>query len=218
MTAVTAGNGAEFHWQGSRGRWAVSVPVPDAEHRHLYCDGPEHRGQLFEIARLRVFARLIDRPAEFRLAGPNIRQDGTPGAYTLAKQITCEDAARDYPETWAAAQEALTELIRLVQGDADLACAEIARARSFRWPEDPVLAGDDTCTASSWGGQGHKPYGPGGYNRCVVKGPHTEHTDDFGNVFLFNPDAAGGNADPRVRVLRHHVPQAAVSSKTGDHT
>lgn len=134
MTEVTR-DGAQLTWQGSRGRWAVSVPVPDNEHRHLYCDGPEHRGQLFETARLRVFAWLIDRPAKFRLAGPNIRQDGTPGAYTLAKQVRPGDAARDYPEAWKAAQEALTELIMLVQGDADLTCAEIARARSSRQPE-----------------------------------------------------------------------------------
>lgn len=61
---------------------------------------------------------------------------------------------------------------------------------------------DEECTASSWGGYSHKPYGPGGWNQCLLRGDHDEHRDGFGNVFLFNPDAKGGNKDPRVKVLR----------------
>jgi hypothetical protein len=74
-------------------------------------------------------------------------------------------------------------------------------------------APDGQCTASSWGGQSHRPYGPGGYNRCTIDAdpPHDQHTDDFGNVFLFNP---GGK--PRVRVLRHAPATAMTGGEEGE--
>jgi hypothetical protein len=135
---ITTDAGAQLHWQGSQRRWAVSVPVPEAEHRHLSADRRSGRSVtgIFETARLSVFAWLIDGPAEFRLAGPNIRQDGNPGAHTLVKKISREDAARDYPQTWRAAEKALTELIWLIQDDAGQTCAEIARARSLASPQE----------------------------------------------------------------------------------
>lgn len=47
---------------------------------------------------------------------------------------------------------------------------------------------DTQCTVSSWRGHSKKPYGPGGHNRCTLKaGPHQEHIDGFGNVFVVNP-------------------------------
>jgi hypothetical protein len=82
------------------------VPVPADEHRHRYCDGTglakAHQGQLFEAASFSVFAgAAVDGRFELRLAGSNIRQDGNPGAYTLARKISREDAASDYPQAWA---------------------------------------------------------------------------------------------------------------------
>jgi hypothetical protein len=76
------------------------------------------------------------------------------------------------------------------------------RGGRLRRTEPPGDEEDGRCTASSWGGASHKPYGPGGYNRCVIDGAHEVHRDDFGNEFTWNPDAAGGQKDPRVRVLR----------------
>jgi hypothetical protein len=139
---ITTETGARLYWQGSRGRWSVSVPIPEAEHRHRYCDGPEHRGTLFETARLRVLARSAgDGRAVFRLAGPNIRQDGNPGARTLACEISREDGARDYPVAWQAVQEALTGLAAAIRENAVLACEEITRARSVTMQ---VTTGDST--------------------------------------------------------------------------
>lgn len=63
--------------------------------------------------------------------------------------------------------------------------------------QDP--APDGQCIASSWQTKdSHRPYGPGGYNRCTYDAdpPHREHMDDFGNIFLFNPDGK-----PRVKVI-----------------
>jgi len=58
------------------------------------------------------------------------------------------------------------------------------------------------CEVSSWQGKSQRPYGPGGYNRCVKpSGDHREHLDEWGNRFIVNPDAAGGQHDPRFRRL-----------------
>lgn len=44
------------------------------------------------------------------------------------------------------------------------------------------------CPASSWRGKPHRPYGPGGFNRCVKDDDnHTLHEDSFGNVFRSEP-------------------------------
>lgn len=53
--------------------------------------------------------------------------------------------------------------------------------------QEPVLEAvpDIRCTASSWRGASKRhPYGPGDYNRCVMEGPHAEHIDGFGNVWV----------------------------------
>lgn len=61
---------------------------------------------------------------------------------------------------------------------------------------------DPRCTASSWQSSTHRPYGPHGYNRCTEDaGGHVVHVDGFGNRFHYNPDAQGGQGDPRVKVL-----------------
>jgi len=58
------------------------------------------------------------------------------------------------------------------------------------------------CEVSSWQGTSQRPYGPGGYNRCIrSSGDHHEHLDEWGNRFIVNPDAAGGQHDPRFRRL-----------------
>jgi hypothetical protein len=55
---------------------------------------------------------------------------------------------------------------------------------------------DGRCTASSWRPAGQRPrllgyehvYGPGGHNRCRYDElPHTEHADEWGNVFTLGP-------------------------------
>ncbi len=56
------------------------------------------------------------------------------------------------------------------------------------------------CEASSWRGASHQPYGPGGFNRCVLEDDgHTEHRDDFGNVFIFYMEGQR----VRFKVIRH---------------
>jgi len=58
------------------------------------------------------------------------------------------------------------------------------------------------CEVSSWQGKSQRPYGPGAYNRCIrSSGDHHEHLDEWGNRFIVNPDAAGGQHDPRFRRL-----------------
>ena len=44
------------------------------------------------------------------------------------------------------------------------------------------------CIASSWRGEAHGSFGPGGYNRCVyVEGHAGPHLDDWGNEFVQEP-------------------------------
>jgi hypothetical protein len=49
-------------------------------------------------------------------------------------------------------------------------------------------ASEEQCRATSWKGTSHRPYGPGGFNRCQRKGSHPVHVDDFGNIFRYDFD------------------------------
>lgn len=64
---------------------------------------------------------------------------------------------------------------------------------------------DQGCTASSWGGKSHQPYGIDDLNRCTLPAvpEHDNHVDSFGNIFTHHPFAKGGNADPKVKVTGH---------------
>lgn len=99
--------------------------------------------------------------------------------------------------------------VDLLPPEAPLPPVMIERLAGLGWTVTrTVPPGDDgQCTASSWKASdgSHQPYGPGAYNRCTRDAvpAHAEHVDDFGNVFLFNPHAAGGQRDPRVKVIRH---------------
>lgn len=58
------------------------------------------------------------------------------------------------------------------------------------------LTEDEQCTSSSWRGKSHRPYGPAGFNRCIRRGFHEEHKDDFGNVWTVEG-----------KILRHETPE-----------
>jgi hypothetical protein len=115
------GSSTVLHWKCRREHWSVTVPVPEAERRHLGDAAAGRRSGMFEVAALHVCALSV------RLAGPNLRQDGTTGARTLSKQASREEIMRDYPLTWAAAVTALDELTGLIREDARLACAGISQ-------------------------------------------------------------------------------------------
>lgn len=121
---ITTGNGAELAWQTSTLRWSAGVPVPEAERRHTDCDGPEHKGALFEVRTLRVYERL-DGNAAYQVSGPNIRADGSFGKYWLRQRISVEAAARDYPQAWTAMVTALQELAQHVRADGARAAVDI---------------------------------------------------------------------------------------------
>ena len=54
---------------------------------------------------------------------------------------------------------------------------------SERWPPVEVAPDETRCTATTWRGMSHRPYGPGGYNRCArVAGHDGDHVDQWGNV------------------------------------
>jgi hypothetical protein len=125
---MTSEDSCDIYRQSPRGRWSISVPVESAEHRHLYSDGRENSGGLFETARLRVFMLPGGARPATRLSGPNIRQNGTAGALTLSRETSQEDIMRDYPKAWEAAVTVLGELAGKIREDAELACAEIALA------------------------------------------------------------------------------------------
>lgn len=110
-------------------RWSMGVPVPLAEQKDRYCDGPEHQGKLFRVSTLYVFpARWGSEHITWKLFGPNIRQNGTPGKYTLARKISRDYAAEEYPQALAALDGTLHDLKVLVRSDADAACEQIDRA------------------------------------------------------------------------------------------
>jgi hypothetical protein len=139
MTTAAA-EGTELQRESPQGRWSISVPVPEDERRHLYSDTARRPGQLFETARLRIFMLPGTRHHELRLSGLNIRQDGTPGAYTLRREIARTDVMRDYPRTWNAAVTALGELAARIRGDAETACAEIVLAFAEEREEKPAAS------------------------------------------------------------------------------
>jgi hypothetical protein len=119
--------------------------------------------------------------------------------YAVAMATLTPDEADMTPEAHAAM---LPRYIRTYAGEKYQAalladCQRIVRSVLAHHP----LTDESRCTASSWGGKSHQPYGPQGMNRCTKNVlPVHEHADEFGNVFTFNPDAAGGRTDPRVRI------------------
>jgi hypothetical protein len=125
---MTSEDSRDIYRQSPRGRWSISVPVPESEHRHLHSDTREGSFGLFETTRLHVFMLPGGARPATRLSGPNIRQNGTAGALTRSRETSREDIMRDYPQAWEAAVAVLGELAGKIREDAELACAEIALA------------------------------------------------------------------------------------------
>lgn len=51
-------------------------------------------------------------------------------------------------------------------------------------PPRPVVIDEDRCDQTTWRGNGHQPYGPGEFNRCVGNAGHPgRHTDEWGHVW-----------------------------------
>ncbi len=122
--------GIFLHRGSAQGDWAVTVPVPDAEQQTEICDGPEHRNKPFTSAELRTFPSWTGGGTVIRyvVAGPNIRQDGTPGAYRLSRWVSREYMTEAYPGGLTLLVQALQALQGFVRTEAEAACTQIEQA------------------------------------------------------------------------------------------
>jgi hypothetical protein len=118
-------DGTHLYRQSAVSNWSAAVPVPESEWHEETADGPEHRGQPFTARTLFVYAR---GGVAIRVSGPNIKQDGTAGKYTLYHTVTREYAAQEYPRALAGLNTQLGRLAGLIRADADEACKEISLA------------------------------------------------------------------------------------------
>ena len=84
---------------------------------------------------------------------------------------------------------------------------------------------DTRCTGNSYRNvTGKKPYGPGGFNRCILSIGHTgEHEDSFGNVFMMVPFRVLSHVTPRDAPTKtilefrvQHIPQVPMKPFTVD--
>ncbi len=108
------------------GGWSVTVPVAEGEQREAICNGYSFSGDKMRTATLRAWRDWSN--LHWRLTGPNIRADGTPGARTLTRVTSRAELAADYPATLAAADVLLLELARVIRADAEQACAQVEAA------------------------------------------------------------------------------------------
>lgn len=122
--------GAHLHRMSAVGNWNASAPVRPDEQRTETAGGvvPQHAGEDFTVHGLYVHASRHGGPPRWQVYGPNIRQDGTDGQYTLRRAVTREYATVAYPAAVAALNGALSQLAGLIRADADTACAEISMA------------------------------------------------------------------------------------------
>lgn len=113
-------------------RWSVSVQVAESERRHLtispmFRDGPV----TFETQTLRVHnAMYRDEPAAWSMSGPNVKKDGTTGKLSHSGVVGEDEVLREYPLTFAAVQEALTELKVRIDAQARRVLASVSREQS----------------------------------------------------------------------------------------
>jgi hypothetical protein len=126
----TLEDGAQLYRMSAAGNWHVAVDISEAEQRAETAGGvvPQHTGGLFTARSLYVHAYAGGGEPRWQVSGPNIRQDGSAGRYTLRRVITRECAEQAYPRALAGLVTALARLAWLVRADADTACAEIAMA------------------------------------------------------------------------------------------
>jgi hypothetical protein len=119
-----------FTADGPAGRWSVTVPVPDSERKHVNSADYGHLSGRFLTTWLRVHPsqRPQGQVVTYTLSGPNIRQDGTPGARTLSVSVTREYVEETFPATLETANQALAAGAEAVLANADMAAAEICRA------------------------------------------------------------------------------------------
>lgn len=119
-----------FRADNPAGRWSVTVPVADAEQQEEAALGA-HQGKPFLAARLRVTPPHpglgTKQRVRYTLSGPNIRQDGTPGALVLTRNVTRAYVEETYPGTLDAAKATLRELAAQILVDAETARAEVSR-------------------------------------------------------------------------------------------
>lgn len=98
---------AEFRADSPASRWSVTVPVAGREQRHIHAVSYGKQQGLFATARLRIYPDYNGDTA-YVLSGPNIRQDGTPGAKIFNRRVDRSHVEEMYPGTLEMAKAALT--------------------------------------------------------------------------------------------------------------
>lgn len=121
---------ATFRADSPAGSWTTSVPIADDEQRHEHADRTGRAG-LFLTTGLRIYPSWVStlagsgRRVKYRLSGPNIRADGTPGARTLTREVTREHVEEAYPGALALAKEMLADGRNRILAQASAAVDEI---------------------------------------------------------------------------------------------
>lgn len=109
-------------------RWSVSVPVPDGEQRHDHASGNPY---LFLTTRLAIYPDTYTQgDIGYTLSGPNIRQDGTPGARTLSRRVQRAEVAENYPLALEVAKMMLAGGAKQVLTNANMTAEAITHAIS----------------------------------------------------------------------------------------
>jgi len=109
------------------GNWNAVVPVAEDEHKHLYGTGREHNGKVFETKQASVWV-TYGSEASFAVSGPNIRQDGSYGAYTVGQSLSRDELVERFPKTWESMKIALGNLATMIRQNAERAVDEIDKA------------------------------------------------------------------------------------------
>ena len=108
--------------------WSARVPVPEGEQRHTHSDGGAMGSCLFLTAWLAIMPGYSPGEVWYTLSGPNIRQDGTPGARTLSRRVDRAEAEKTYPGAMEVAKLMLADGAKRVITHAEAVSAEIIRA------------------------------------------------------------------------------------------
>jgi hypothetical protein len=111
---------ATFRADSPVSRWNVAVPVAGSEQRDIQSNGYGGAQGLFRTTRLSVLTTFSGK-IMYLLSGPNIRQDGTPGARNRSREVSRAHVEETYPAALLVVQLMLKDGAERVMAQAQLA-------------------------------------------------------------------------------------------------
>jgi hypothetical protein len=136
---------ATFRADSPASRWNVAVPVADTEQRDIQSNGYGGAQGLFRTTRLSVLTTFSGK-IMYLLSGPNIRQDGTPGARSRRREVSRAHVEETYPAALLMVQLMLRDGAERVMAQAQLAREQMNLVLQSETP--PGYAHEGRVTAS----------------------------------------------------------------------